>query len=124
MEKTACFGQCPVFVMKFYANGTVELNAKENLPQLGLFEMKLSKQDIKEFEAQLRTMNFCGLEEIYGSNAMDFPSTFVRYSCEGETKSVEAVTEIPENLQNFILTIDKLRQGGNWSPSGSNETSS
>lgn len=123
-EKTACFGECPVFDMEFYADGTVKLNARQFMDQLGRFEMKLPKKEIKDLTKALDEMNFCELDNLYGSNAMDFPSTFVRTTCNGEVKTVEAVMDIPEVLLNFLKTVDGLRKGGNWTPTGANESSS
>lgn len=122
-EKTACFGNCPIYVMQFYSNGIVKLDGKQFMDKLGLFELKIDKKEVQTIKDELEAMDFCQLESLYGSNAMDFPSTFLRYSCDGEIKTVEAVTDFPEALLKFIQKIDLLRKRDAWTATGANETS-
>lgn len=122
-EKTACFGNCPIYVMQFYPNGIVKLDGKQFMDKLGLYELQLDKNEVATIEEELESMGFCSMESLYGSNAMDFPSTFLRYECNDEVKIVEAVTDFPEELLEFIQRIDQLRKRQDWVATGANETS-
>ena len=46
LEKTACFGKCPVFKIIIYNNGEGLYNGKKFVKKVGEYDLKVSKREI------------------------------------------------------------------------------
>lgn len=116
MQKTPCFGNCPVYDLTIYTNGYAEYNAKNFLPQTGRFGTELSKNEVRSIVQDLDDMNFCQMKKLYGVGVTDFPSSIITYMCNGEEKKVEAIMKYPESLLLFIMKLDGLTKSPKWQP--------
>lgn len=112
MERTPCFGRCPVYQIKLYANGLLIYNAEKFTDTVGCFYSVLTKSEVKAVEEKFKQADFFGLEDTYPLNNQtptDLPSCIVFYSKNGREKTVtDKRFKSPEVLTQLENSIDSL----------------
>lgn len=104
LQKTSCYGACPVFTLDIYSNCKVNLKAEKFL-ELGdgIFTSKLSKSQLDELINVFQSNNYFELNELYQSKALDLPTTYFFFSDTSASKTIEVYGDWPEEL----ILIDK-----------------
>ena len=81
-QKTACFGKCPVYQVKFYKDGRATWYGKMNVERMGWHETKVAKDDLKRLLDKAQEIGFFDFYNEYptGQKVADLPSTitFIR----------------------------------------------
>ena len=62
LEKTACFGTCPVFHIEIYNNGFATYNGKKFVTIKGLHNLEISKNDISKILKKAKEIDFQNLK--------------------------------------------------------------
>ncbi len=79
MDKSGCYGSCPIYTLRIESNGKVELNAKRFLPIEGIFSGSLSGDDLNVLIEQTDNMQWSDYEQEYMTGYSDLPSTSFMY---------------------------------------------
>lgn len=112
MERTACFGRCPIYQIKLYQNGLLVYNAEQFTDTVGCFYSVLTKPEIAVIEEKLKQANFFGLADSYPVGVQtptDLPSCIVFYNKNGRQKTVtDKRFKSPEMLTYIENSIDSL----------------
>jgi len=106
LEKTRCFGTCPVFTLEIYADGEAILRGEENIHKIGEFHSALSKKQVKELVKEFRNRDFFGFEDTYTSSASDLPTTYLSFTDKGETKKITDYDQAPESLKELEAKVE------------------
>lgn len=114
IQKTACFGACPVYSMDILNNCKVILQAEKFLEMgAGEFKSKLSKTKYEELIQAFRESSYLEMDEIYKSNVSDLPTTFFYFRDNGEAKTIEVYGDWPDDLtaldKKLTALIDELK---------------
>ena len=88
MEKTACYGTCPVYVVEIFSDGTVYFIGKQFVDKVGKYNSKLSTDDLSILKSKIIATDFFNLENTYDSQITDFPSCITEVKLEGKTKKI------------------------------------
>lgn len=88
LERTWCYGSCPVDRLLLRADGTAEYTGLENTPRTGRFTGKFWTGDFDQLAQWLVTEDFFALNARYGSPNVDTPDSLIRVVRGGESKSV------------------------------------
>jgi hypothetical protein len=114
IQKTACYGPCPVYSMDILSNCKVILQAESFLEMgTGEFKSKLTKNKYEELIQTFRQTGFFELDETYRSNVSDLPTTYFYFKDNGEAKTIEVYGKWPEDLtvldKKLTALIDDLK---------------
>lgn len=120
MERTACFGKCPIYQVKIYDNGLLIYNGEKFTDKTGCWYTKISAADLKSLKAMFSINGFVEMEAQYPPDKKyptDLPSCILTYYySETEVKKVvdhgwqapAALKQLQERVDSF-LSAEKLR---------------
>ncbi len=105
MEKTACYGQCPVYTVKIDESGSGLFIGIENTKRLGLFSFHLRQEEMEELLSSFEKIRFFELEDRYFDYVTDLPTTYLTYRSGGREKKVMDYHGAPEELKDLERQI-------------------
>lgn len=115
IQKTACYGACPVYTMNIMSNCQVILQAEKFLEiGTGDFKSKLSRIQYEELIEVFRQIEFFKLDEIYSSNVSDLPTTYFFFKDKGEAKTIEVYGDWPDALTKLDQKLSSLIDDLKW----------
>ena len=99
-ERTPCFGTCPGYSMKVFADGRVAYEGRRAVPLMGPRELRLPAATVAEMLRMAREAQFEQFQESYSRGVTDLPSTIVAVrQPNGQLKTVTVEGGAPENVQ-------------------------
>ncbi len=110
MERTACFGKCPIYTIKITDNGTLEFDGQKFVEPQGKHTVQVSPEDMATLKKMMVEINFLGLEDKYDTEYIsDIPSTItILYRGLVEEKKVLNRHNGPAKLKEFETFVDSL----------------
>lgn len=104
LEKTACFGTCPVFHIEIYNNGFATYNGKKFVTIKGLHNLEISKNDISKILKKAKEIDFQNLKNEYTENITDLPTTYIMV----KNKKIKDYFGAPEKLKELEKMIEDI----------------
>lgn len=114
MQKTPCYGPCPVYILKIYPSGWATLDATQHLKLEGTYTQKLSDKYLKRLEADFEQAKFFELQDTYTTNLSDLPTTYLTYRQGGRSKTVMDYYGAPERLKQLEAHLEALVMAQGW----------
>lgn len=114
LEKTACYGTCPVYSLNIYHSGTIELTGKENIAYKGKYCTRLKRAEWTRIRQAYLSGQFFSFRDQYTSRLKDLPSTFVTFRWEGKSKTIEDYDGAPEELKKLEEMVERLIGTQHW----------
>lgn len=118
IQKTYCYGKCPVYKMTIYEDGRTILEGKANLEMLGIWELKLEMSELESFTEMATKIGYMELEDKYDSAITDIPSTTTSIIIDGVRKEVYRRANYPEKILKFEALFTDLLEGKEWKKIG------
>jgi hypothetical protein len=116
IERTACYGTCPVYKMVIYNDGFVELEGIRFIDQIGSFTSKISAAQIRNFEIRAHRTGFMDMKESYDAPITDVPSATTTLVLNGVSKSVYRRADFPPAILQLEVLFDELLKSQKWKP--------
>ncbi len=89
LERTACFGTCPVYKLTMYADGKIEFFGDSYVNAVGNHIKTISQEKVALILAEANSVNFFGLDGKYDCyDATDNPTAIITITNEGKTKRI------------------------------------
>jgi hypothetical protein len=125
LERTACFGFCPIYKVTIFRDGVVEYEGKQFVKIQGQAIGRLSAQQLAQLRELFRRNGYLQLASAYDRlNATDLPWAYTSYSpVPDQTKSIRhylgdwsappALTRVEEgidrivNIEQWIGTLEE-----------------
>ena len=104
LEKTACFGRCPVFKIIIYNNGECLYNGIKFVKKSGEFNLKINKQEINKILSQAKEIGFDNLKNEYSERITDLPTTYIMIN----NKKIKDYYGAPSELKDLEKLIEKI----------------
>jgi hypothetical protein len=126
LERTACFGTCPSYVLTASRSGTVTFNGNDHVKTKGDHKGKISQNDFHFLAEAVSRVQFLTFRQSYASKAdgctelwTDSPSIRITVQLTDQTKSVVYYTGCrgPNELSHLSWladTVDEVTQSQNW----------
>ncbi len=114
MQKTKCFGACPVYTIDIYESGMVYFNGKENVDKIGEFKIRLSKKELNRLIDLFTENRFFDLQDKYVSDVSDLPTTYIYFSHNGKRKRIMDYDGAPQNLKKLESEVSQLVKIPKW----------
>lgn len=114
MERTACYGKCPQYMVEFFKNGEVKYTGKNNVEMLGIYKATMSKKDIQQFFKQYEKTNITKLANEYPIMSTDLPGMNLDFIVFNKKKHIKHAEKGPRFLVQVAADIDEKVQQLKW----------
>ena len=116
IERTPCYGECPVYKLTIFSNGDALYEGRLNVEMEGLHTGVFSKRSLKQISDLAADINFFDFEDSYIDQYItDVPSTIVTFVKDGERKTIRSNSfQTPKELINFQNFIDQTAKDADW----------
>lgn len=111
IERTACYGQCPMYKTFFFDNGEVTYIGKRFVDNIGTYKALLTAEEVEQIGQMAEEYNYFELDSLYPTPVSDFPSCITEVRLNGRYKKVVNRRGPPENLTDFERFLDGLMKG-------------
>ena len=122
LERTICYGACPVYKLTIHRSGKVEYEGKDHVRQKGSRSGTISTEDFEKLLRKINEINFFNLSERYdgknpdgsGVTITDLPTRKTSVTRGNRTKTVENYFRGPKGLKELEDLIDELTKSAEW----------
>jgi Domain of unknown function (DUF6438) len=126
LERTECFGFCPVYKLTITADGAVEFEGRRFVKQEGVtIKSAITREQLKQLMAEFDRVKFFSLEDDYSeirlSCPTDQPSAFTSIRINGKSKRINHYLgcrepKVPKELTELENKIDEIVNTAQWLP--------
>ena len=122
LERTPCFGSCPVYTVTVHRSGRVVFSGKEHVRMKGVRSGRISAAAFATLVKKIDEINFFSLRDRYdgknpdgtGVTVTDLPTRKTSVTRGKRTKTVENYFRGPPGLDELEKLIDELAKTGRW----------
>ncbi len=112
MERTPCFGRCPIYTIELYENGLLLYNTKQFNDTVACRYLVLNKQQVDEVKTKFDTSGFFKMANKYPEDKQtptDLPSCILFYNNGTHKKTItDKRWQAPETLTALEQSVDSL----------------
>jgi hypothetical protein len=114
-KRTSCFGRCPVYKFRVYADKSCELDAQLFFVVEGAHKGQLTQAQYDHIIAKVGEINFFELQDEYDNPLVqDIATTFITVTLDSQSKSIKSRYRAPATLRDFSTEIHELAKGLKW----------
>lgn len=107
IEKTPCFGDCPVYEVSINKDGKVTYNGIKYVDVAGKQEFDLTEKEFKQLKEKLAKKDFSEFKKEYTNPRIaDLPSTYITHA--GKQIHIRLWKDIPDELVDIHEYIEGL----------------
>ncbi len=124
LERTPCFGTCPVYQVSIFRDGTVKFVGKQHVKQKGEATVSVSRGAVDSLLAELESAGFFDFADEYvmdspacGPYATDSPTVITSLATGGRTKRIRhdyGCSGAPAELRPLEQKIDDVAGTSRW----------
>lgn len=117
LQRSGCFGICPVYNVTIYGNGTVMYTGVVNVNTTGIQNSTISETQVRQLLSEFKNIDYFSLNETeIASHVMyDAPLFTTSLSINGKTKTIHHYeTTEPKELTVLENTIDQIVNSNQW----------
>lgn len=126
LERTPCFGFCPVYTLTIYSDGTAVYNGKDFVEVTGEHTEIIGVEGVNSLVDAFLEAGYLEWEDAYTNREMtDMPSAITSLTVDGQTKRIEHYygdSSAPEALTDLEKLVDTTVNTEQWigEPNASN----
>ncbi len=105
IERTACYGTCPIYKFSIYNSGYAVYEGKRFVDKIGKFESRVSLPIIEEIKAKARAMKYFELQDEYPKKASDFPSVKTSVVLDGKRKNINDGIGLLKDFEGYLDSV-------------------
>ena len=116
LERTACFGFCPIYKLTVYGNGKVVYEGKRFVKVTGTRTTTISQTAVRKLIADFQKLSYFKLQDSYTGGHTDAPSVITSLTIGKKQKTVNHYLPSPDappqltELENKIDTVVNSQQ--------------
>jgi hypothetical protein len=124
LERTPCFGTCPVYTVAITASGSVRFDGKHHVTQTGTATATIPRARVDSLLGELDSAGYFELPDAYvmdspacGMYATDSPTIITSAVRDGVTKMVRhdrGCSAAPAELSRLEQRIDEVAETAKW----------
>lgn len=115
LQRTLCYGACPIYKVVLYSDGKVHFEGKRNVKRKGQHAGVARSEEFRRLAELIVDSGFMDLEPTYARKAMDGPSVYTSVVVNGKRKVVRNYMDsAPRVLWAIEQIIDKLVLETKW----------
>ena len=108
MERTSCYGTCPIYEIKLFDNGLLLYNGKKYVSKTGVYFAKCTKHEVNDLSNFILNSGFFDLENKYPVNIFA-PSDLTECTIYFSNKNMEKRIEEHSMQTPRVLTFVEAR---------------
>jgi hypothetical protein len=108
LEKTPCYGACPVYTIKIDQKGNGLFEGVENTEYEGLYSFRLDKKQLAGLDTSFKQSGFFEMEDKYHAYVSDLPTIYLTYHSSGKKKKIMDYYGAPRELKDLEKEIETL----------------
>lgn len=118
IERTACFGDCPIYTFIIKSDGTFRYKGVEYVERKGEFTGKIPVWYFHQLAQFIRDSSYMELEDAYTQEVTDHPTTYTMVVMNGKRKTISNYANAgPTKLWAIEQLIDDLITKAEWDSS-------
>ncbi|BDS09333.1 DUF6438 domain-containing protein [Aureispira anguillae] len=117
LERTTCYGNCPYYEVKFYANGFATYHGKKNVEFMGQYQATIPKELLTKLLQKADLIGYHDLGNKYpvkGLGIIDFPVCITSLKTEQGQKIIYNRNDAPQRLVDYQKFFDELVEEIDW----------
>lgn len=118
LERTACFGRCPIYRISVEGNGRVTYYGEMFVAVEGEQRSQIAQDQVRRLARELERVDFFSLQDEYTDlSATDMPSAITTLRLNGEMKTIvhyHGDFSAPEKLTKLEDLIDEITDSTRW----------
>jgi Domain of unknown function (DUF6438) len=124
LERTPCFGTCPVYTVAISRSGEVRFTGKHHVAQTGQATAAIPPARVDSLLDELDAAGYFGFADDYvmnspacGMYATDSPTVITSATRDGKTKTIRhdrGCSAAPPELSRLEQRIDEVAETGKW----------
>ena len=117
MERTACFGRCPVYRLDISDSGKVVYEGRGFVKERGRHEGTIPVADVQALAKEIEAAGFFSLRDSYPPDATDNASVITSVTIDRKTKRIEhnlGSRTAPAALEALYRRIDEVAGSKQW----------
>jgi hypothetical protein len=114
LERTACYGSCPVYSVTLDAKGNVSFSTTKGDGAVVQHTDRIAASEVAAVLATARRIGFFEMRDSYRAMITDLPTTFVTITANGQTKKIEDYFGAPRELKQLEILIDEAARTQRW----------
>ena len=108
LQRTACFGFCPVYSVTIRDDGTVAYEGHEHTKVQGAQTWKIDPSKVRALAKEMQDAGYFDLENEYRAMVTDHPTTYTSLTIGSRTKKVKNYVAGPPRLKEMEERIDQV----------------
>lgn len=116
LQRTPCFGTCPVYVVTVWQDGGAVYQGGQNAARVGRFVGHLDQVQRTALLRRAQELGFFTLEDRYDGEVTDLPSTIITVVAGERRKQVLGRVGFPPAFKHFRSYADSLFEQVEWTP--------
>ena len=117
LQRTPCFGQCPVFKIQLFNDGQALYEGKAHCKRVGIYKSVASFELMKTIQQKAILINYLSLNERYPkgeSMITDIPTTISYVKVGTDSKMIYNNYDAPRELVDFEHWLELQFEALNW----------
>jgi Family of unknown function (DUF6174)/Domain of unknown function (DUF6438) len=117
LERTACFGACPIYKLTIFGDGKVVYEGERFVKITGKRTAKISQKAVKELISDFEKINYFSLQNSYQGGPTDLPSAITSFNTGRKQKTVShylGSPNAPKELTELENKIDTVVNSQQW----------
>jgi len=108
LQRTACFGACPVYKLTIFVDGRVVYTGERYVKVTGKRTTRISPKAVKQLAAEFQKLNYFSLPESYAGGPTDMASAITSITIGKTRKSVNHYLGSPNAPQTLTALENKI----------------
>jgi len=79
LERTGCYGTCPIYKLKIYDDGKVEYEGTEFVKRKGKAESRITTDALQDLAREFEKIDYFKLDDNYGGESRNCPESWTDY---------------------------------------------
>jgi hypothetical protein len=122
LERTPCFGACPVYSVVIKSDGTLRYHGSRFVKRLGNETGKVNEWHLARLKEFIIASGYTKLKPNYAVRVTDQPGTYTSVVIDGKRYSIKTYgSSAPASLYVIEQLIDKLVSEATWDKAGKDE---
>lgn len=114
LERTPCFGTCPVYKLTVYSDGKVEYEGKDHVKEKGSRSSKIDEKLFLRLMNKVDEIGFFKLNDRYEGRVTDLPTRITTVTKGDVSKTVRNYYGGPKGLHDLEQLIDEVTNSTQW----------
>jgi predicted transcriptional regulator len=117
LEKSKCYGDCPVYSIILKEKKWVEFYPKANTKIKKPSYTKIKNAEFKNLINIIESISVKDLKNVYDNKLlMDAPTTYLTFHKGKKKKRIKIRANAPKKLKHLINTFEKIIKSSKWKP--------